>query len=217
MDSKNPYVMTIYARYLMSVKGDFEKSREYLNKALLAAPVSYYINISSAEYYLFIEDYDAALKEAERAKELSPIDGWAPWIAFLAYVNKGEHDLAVNELVDNWSLSHNYNKNVAPMLQAYKENGINGVFRWINDLDINHADEERVQHNAYYIAQKFAFLGEHDKAMQWLNIGFKRKNGEMNRIKHDHFFTDMHDNPEFLSLLEKMNLGNYKQSPYFKD
>ncbi|WP_242206143.1 helix-turn-helix domain-containing protein [Aestuariivivens insulae] len=217
IDPKNPGVLVTYARYLTYIKGDFVKAREFIDKALSIAPVSYYINILSSECYMLTEEYDKALEESKKAKEIDYKDGWASWINFLIYAKKGQDEKAVDELVENWSLNPSAKVNVSPMLEAFKKGGIDGVFRWINDLDINHANEEHVQHNAYWIAQKYAYLNEDEEAMKWLNIAFNRNNVELYRIKYDHFFNNLHQNPEFLKLLEKMNLGDYQQYKSYKD
>ncbi|MGB5420160.1 helix-turn-helix domain-containing protein [Algibacter sp.] len=216
IDSKNPGALITYAKYLMYIKGDFVKARENINRASLIAPLSYYIKIYSAECYLLEGDYDMALQEVNKAKEINPTDGWASWIAFLVYVEKGQNEKAVNEVADTWSL-HPINKiNVAPMLEAFKSGGIDGVFKWINDLDINNPEAENVWHNAYWIAQKFAFLNETDKTIEWLEVAYKRKNGDIYKVKYDHFFKNMRNNVQFLKLLEKMNLGNYQHHAVLK-
>ena len=84
-------------------------------------------------------------------------------------------------------------------------------------MDINYVGEANVYHSAYWIAEKFAFLGEQDKAMEWLEIAYSRNNSELYKLKYDHFFKDMRTNPEFLTLLKKLNFGNYSQPVIFKD
>mgnify|MGYP003674272398 FL=1 len=219
--AKNPKSSSaniFYARYLMYIKGDFDKSREYINKAILLAPVAYYFYTISAEYYLLTGDYGLALKEANTAIEINPNDLWAHWVSFLAYAKQGRDDLAVKKLAKSWNMDLNYRVNVEPMLDAYESEGIKGVFRWINNLDIEHATDNRtMMHNAYWIAQKFAFIGEHDKAIEWLEIAYKRKNSELYRVKYDHFFKELRSDSRFLFLLEKMNLGNYSYDATLKN
>lgn len=217
LDSKNPNANINYAKYLMYIKGDFNLSREYINKALLLAPVSYYFYATSAECYLMAGNYSLALKEANEAKEINSDILWAPWIIFVVNVKQQKDDIAVNELARSWNIDPKNIKNTELMLAAYKKEGIKGVFRWINKLDVNlaHNDENKLT-NAYFIAQKFAFLGERDNVMKWLNIAYDRKNGELFRVKFDYFFNDMRTHPEFLLLLKKMNLGNFEGSTFLK-
>jgi TolB-like protein/AraC-like DNA-binding protein len=217
LDPNNATVYIYYANYLMHVRGDFNKCREYINKALLLDPIAYYFYVVSAEAYLTTENYDFALKEANKAKEINPENLWAHWIIFLVNVQQGNDDNAVKELAISWSINPEHKVNVEPMLAAYKDAGIEGIFRWINNLDIEYADAQRTMHNSYWIAEKFAFLGEYDKAMEWLEIAYQRKNRNLYWIKYDYYFTNMHGDTRFLALLEKMNLGNYQDDIPFKD
>ncbi|WP_170309938.1 helix-turn-helix domain-containing protein [Seonamhaeicola maritimus] len=201
-----------YAKYLMLVKGDFIKSRHYINKAIELSPINYYFYILSAENYILTKDYQSAIEEVNKAMEINIEDLWAPWLDFLVQVKQGNPDKAIEILSRSWDIAPNTRQNIQPMLEAYKKGGINEAFRWINNLDIEFADDPRtVMDNAYFIAQKFAFIGEHDEAMKWLHIALEQKNGAIYWIKYDHFFENMHFDPRFLEVLRKMNLGDYSQ------
>lgn len=216
-DPKNAFANLFYGRYLMYVKGDFNKGMSYANKAIQIDPVFIYPYITIAEGYIMMGDYELALKEANKAKEIDKKDLWASWVIFLAYVEQGRDDLAIEELKRGWSLNFAGKANLKPMLEVYGTSGIKGVFKWLNDMDINHAGEANVYHSAYWIAEKFAFLGEHDKAMEWLEIAYSRNNSELFKIKYDHFFKGMRTKTEFLALLKKLDLGDYSQPATFKD
>ncbi|MBC3758558.1 helix-turn-helix domain-containing protein [Hyunsoonleella sp. SJ7] len=213
----NAVIYWLYARNFMFVNGDFDKGLDYADKAIQLNPVFLYSHILKAECYLYLKEYDLALQEANKAIEINERDLWASWIIFLANVEQGKNDLAVQELERGWRLDPAGQVNVEPMLKVYKKDGIQGIFRWLNDLDINHEGEDHVYHSAYWIAQKFAFLGEHDKALEWLEIAFERRNAELYRIKYDHFFKGMQEHPKFLSILNRMNLGDYGHERPFKD
>lgn len=208
-DPNNISVLLAYGKFLKFIKGDFDKSLEYLKRAQKLAPLSYYGQVLIAECYFMREEYDLALREAKYAMEINATDLWAPWIIFLIHIEQNENDLAVQEISRIWNLDPVVQVNVEPMLQAYDIGGINGVFAWLNDLDINNATEDYVWHNSFWIAQKFAFLDEQEHALEWLEIAIKRKNSELYRIKYDPFFKNMRENPKFLRLLQKMNLGDY--------
>ena len=207
-----------YAEYLIYIIGDFNKARELIDSAKLNCPLNYFALTISADLYLINGQYDLALEETEKAKEISHSHLYAEWVEFLAYAKKGQSEKAVNVLVSTWNAVPEFKVNVPPMLQAYEAKGIDGIFEWINELDTKKPTESaRFYENAYMISQKFAYLGDYERAIFWLEKAYERKNTDLFRIKHDQFFKDMHSIPEFLSLLEKMNLGNYKQSPTFKD
>ncbi|MFD2724624.1 helix-turn-helix domain-containing protein [Hyunsoonleella rubra] len=207
----------LIARYFIFVNGDFEKGLDYLEKSIQLNPLFRFSSILKADCYLYLEEYDLSLAEARNALEINEKDLWASWVTFLTYAKQGKDELAVRELARGWRTDEAGMVNVEPMLKAYKAEGLKGVFKWLNDLDINHEGEDHVYHSAYWIAQKFAFLGEHDKALEWLEIAFERRNAELYRIKYDHFFKGMQEHPKFLSILNRMNLGDYTHERPFKD
>ncbi|MEW4922602.1 helix-turn-helix domain-containing protein [Algibacter sp. 2305UL17-15] len=216
-DPKSVFAHLHYGRYLVYVKGDIDKGMYFFKKAIQLDPVFIYPHIMIAECYIMMGDYELALKEVNKAKEIDNKDLWTSWIIFLSYVEQGKDDLAIEELRRSWSLYPVIKVNIEPMLEAYESSGIKGVFKWFNDMDINQVGEDNVYHSAYWIAEKFAFLGEHDKAMEWLEIAYSRNNSELYKLKYDHFFEDMHTHPEFLELLKKMNFSDYSHPATFKD
>jgi len=219
IDPNNAEAFYYYAWFTMNVKGDFKKSRELLHKCQLLAPLYPFAFLLSAENYMRTEDYDLVLEEANMALKNDPNSLWAVWLKFLAYIKKGYNDLAVKELEKSRLMIPNNENNIDAMLVAYKEEGINGIFRMINKMDIEreYSESSIFYQNAYFIAQKFAFLGEYTKAIKWLNLGFKNKSLQLFGIKYDHYFKDMRKNPDFLELLQKMNLGDYDSDVDFKD
>ena len=210
---KNVLAHLHYGRYLMYVKGDFNEGVSYAKKAMQLDPVFIYPYIIIAEGYIMMGDHEMALKEANKAKEIDNKNLWASWLIFLANIEQGKDDLAIEELKRSWSLDPAIKVNLKPLLDAYETSGINGVFKWLNDWDINHAEES----NLYRIAEKFAFLGEYDKAIEWLEIAYSRNSSELYKIKYDHFFKNMRTNPEFLALLKKLDFGDYSHHATFKD
>ena len=213
LNPNNTYALCTYSLYLQYTKGDFEKARNMVNRALLIAPFSFYANILSACYYSQQGDYNNALEASKKAEESCPDDLWPYWVNFEIYAKEGKAEMAVKELEESWSMKPETKVNVAPMLEAYTKNGIKGIYQWINDLDINHSTEERViLFNAFWIAQKFAFLGEKELAMDWLEIGYKGKNADMFKAKYDPYFIKLHNEPRFLDIMDKMDLGGYNEN-----
>ena len=63
---------------------------------------------------------------------------------------------------------------------------------------------------AFSIASKLAYLGEAEKALDWLEITYRTNKIILVKIKCEHEFKSLRSEPRFLALLEKMNLGGYE-------
>jgi tetratricopeptide (TPR) repeat protein len=59
---------------------------------------------------------------------------------------------------------------------------------------------------AFYVAQTFAYRGEHDRALEWLERAYKQKDLWLYEIVGEQIFKGMADDPRFKAFLRKMNL-----------
>jgi TolB-like protein/Tfp pilus assembly protein PilF len=59
---------------------------------------------------------------------------------------------------------------------------------------------------AYYIAMTYAYRGNHELAMEWLERAYKQKDAFLSTIKGEHLFKGLADDPSFKAFLRKMNL-----------
>ncbi len=60
--------------------------------------------------------------------------------------------------------------------------------------------------SAYQIAEVFAWRGERDKALEWLERAYKQKDGGLTSIKTDPLLKSLHADPRFKALLRKLKL-----------
>ncbi|MGY8915956.1 MAG: TPR end-of-group domain-containing protein, partial [Flavobacteriales bacterium] len=102
---------------------------------------------------------------------------------------------------------------IASIKKAYEANGINGVYtnsiesclRKFGQLS-NFGDFE-----LYGDAQIYGHIGNHEKALEYLNLAVERRCSYLYLNKYNPFFKDLRSNPQFLAILDKMNLGNYNK------
>ena len=59
---------------------------------------------------------------------------------------------------------------------------------------------------AFYIAETYAYRGDHDLAMEWLQRAYAQKDLALNEIVADPLFSSMADDPRFKAFLRKMKL-----------
>ena len=98
------------------------------------------------------------------------------------------------------------------MKASYDKYGINGVYQWVIDFDLNKYGGEDNYGGFYFYqtAQKYAFIDEKDKALKWLEMAYDNHSRLMHRIKYDPYFKNIRNEPRFLAILKKMNLGDYQ-------
>jgi TolB-like protein/Tfp pilus assembly protein PilF len=59
---------------------------------------------------------------------------------------------------------------------------------------------------AYYVAMTYAYRGDRDAAMQWLERAYVQKDQGFREIVGEHLFNNLADDPRYKAFLKKMNL-----------
>ncbi|HMC02428.1 MAG TPA: hypothetical protein VKN14_15420, partial [Flavobacteriaceae bacterium] len=197
-----------YAIFLHFIKGDFVESRKEIDQALLLDPLSYFELMISSKFYLQQGDFEKAFLETARAQEIDNDNLFSYWVNFENYVKQAKDDKAIDELEKSWNLDTGNKENAMAIRKAYRKSGIKGVYQWIIDLDEKSGSSNV---NTYWLAQKYAFIGNKNNALQWLETTLIKNPIEMHIIKYDPNFYNLHNEPRFLTILNKMNLGNYAE------
>ena len=103
---------------------------------------------------------------------------------------------------ESWNLEPNIEMAKASRV-AYDKSGIKGVYKYIIDYDLENG---YAQNQAYWMAQKYAFIEENDKALEWLEIAMEHHDLKMPKIKNDPYFKDLHNEPRFKAILRQLGL-----------
>ena len=65
--------------------------------------------------------------------------------------------------------------------------------------------------NIHLVLHKtYAYLGETEKALEFLELAYKNRNQAIIDIKTEYDFKDLRSEPRFLAILKKLNLGDYE-------
>jgi eukaryotic-like serine/threonine-protein kinase len=59
---------------------------------------------------------------------------------------------------------------------------------------------------AYQVAEVYAYRGEVDKALEWLDRAYQQHDSGLTGLKSDGLFKSLHQNPRYIQLLRKMQL-----------
>jgi TolB-like protein/AraC-like DNA-binding protein/Tfp pilus assembly protein PilF len=202
LNPKNPNTHLLYSKFL-NYTGRIEESREQINKAQLLNP-AYYINyFVSAEYYYYAGDYKKALSESKKGFELSIRFTEDNWVNFETYIAQKQYDKAIIELQKIYKA-----KESDEIDTIYKQFGIKGVYNWLIKID-----SISENYNApYYLARKYAFIGEHEKALEQLEKSFEMRVSRLAGILRDPNFKNLRSESRFKNIIKKMGFDDYKVS-----
>ena len=64
---------------------------------------------------------------------------------------------------------------------------------------------KRAQGSQYEIANVYAWRGENDKAVEWLEHSYQQRTSDLVYIKHDPLLDSLRDDPRFKAILREMN------------
>jgi TolB-like protein len=60
---------------------------------------------------------------------------------------------------------------------------------------------------AYWVAQNYAYRGDHELALEWLERAYEQKDPVLVEIVGEHLFKGLYDDPRYRDFLRKMNLS----------
>ena len=194
-----------YYSELLEVLGKRKEAREQIDLALKFDPNSYIINSISASLYLKDGRLDKALIDATKAKEIDKNQEWTYWLIFEIYWKQGYDEKAITEMEVWWNSDPNTIEMVDAARDAYEKSGIKGIYKYMIDYDI---ENDYAYDQPNLMAQKYAFLEEKEKALEWLEISFEQRDLGRVTIKADPYFEILYNEPRFIALLEKMGLDS---------
>jgi TolB-like protein/Tfp pilus assembly protein PilF len=197
LDPRNSDVQHLYAFLLQSL-GRVQEAIAAQRKATELDPLSKSAWRDLGYSYMGTGDYAAADVSLGRAIELEPT-------AVLALFNLGTLRLLQGKAQE---ALETYRKMDLEFLRisgfAMAEHALGRAKesqQALDELMGKHAQEA-----AYQISEVFAWRGEKDKAIEWLDRAYKQQDGGLSSIKTDPLLKSLRADPRFTALLRKMKL-----------
>jgi len=202
--SLNPNNATAHQYYSSNLnylnKG--KNAREELEIALSLDPHSIVMHNVSAWLYFNNGDFDKALVENQKVRDLNKYFDGNIWLDFYIYVFQKENLKAIEELknlVQLHSLTEKYSFNIE---KVYQDFGMEGIFREIIRSELEMPDANTLTRLAKY----YAFLGENEMALTYLENMFETRNRSTPIMRSTIFYNDLLSEPRFQAIIEKMGL-----------
>lgn len=200
LDPTNPFVLHCYSRVLGD-DGRFDQALALADRALAQDPTSVLANRDKAFILLLARRYDECVQLCRKTLEL---DRYSPLVHnYLgrAYeqLNRGQE--AVEAYLTPLTFSEEHYDMVAALRAAAARGGIKGF--WETRLQYL-LEEPEVR--AYSVATAYARIGDHDRALAWLEKLSAERGAWIRGLKVQPQWDPLRANPRFQDLLRRVGL-----------
>jgi len=193
----------VYAA-LMSTMGRHEEAIAMGKRAIQLNPAQLGMRISTTYVLSNARRYDEAIEQCQMVLDLNPNFRGAYSTLSEVYALKGLYEDAVAAYQKFLTLGGASEEEVAGLADAYQTSGKEGYWRWMLDYWTERAKQEYVPRTG--LAVIYAYLGDKDQAMRWLEEGYKEHEFMMTNLKVAPEWDPLRDDPRFQDLLLRMNL-----------
>jgi adenylate cyclase len=198
LEPENPHVLSTYASSVLQPNGRLDESVSVVEHALKVDPLNAdtWRRLGVDQY--FRGDYRAAREALERALEINPQQSNTATFLSFTFLVAGDPASAL-------PLSQR------ATMELFREQGAA-----LAEHDLGHAlvaqhllDEmisKDADGGAYQIAEVFAWWGDNDKAIQWLERAYMQHDGGLAGVKVDPLLKRLRLDPRYKAFLRKMHL-----------
>jgi adenylate cyclase len=202
----NPNSGNAYDYYglLLSALERYDEALEMQHRAHELDPLVHR-GIDIATTLLRAGRYDEALRTVNRVLDVDPHFALAHATLGWSYALKGMPDQGIAALQKAVSLSPDSTLYLAQLGEAF---GMVGRTEEAQEV-LRQLDELSAQRyvSPYHMAYVYTGLGEHERALDFLERACEERTGAVFGIKGSFLFTSLRSHPRFIALLRKMNLA----------
>jgi TolB-like protein/cytochrome c-type biogenesis protein CcmH/NrfG len=198
LEPDNSGVLLLYAMYLLRPTGHLDEGIAAMQKALKSDPLNAEGWRGIGMLYFFRGDSRMAREALQRSLEINPKQ--PDTAAIDAYTSLVEGQPAIALSVSSRATSECYQQQVAALAE-HDLGHTPAAQRWLGDLIAKHAGG-----CAYQIAEVYAWWGDNNQAIAWLERSYTQKDSGLLYVKPDRLLNRLHADPRFTTFLLKMNL-----------
>ncbi len=190
---------------LLLSRADLADARGRLDEAIQLRKQAVALDPLCSSCYLFLGadlsetgQYDEANTSLQKALELDPQQGFIHFVRGQILLARGRPQEALVEMqqeTNDWL-------KLAGEAFAYHSLGR----RQDSEAALKELIAKYGSGSAYQIAEVYAYRGETDKALEWLNRAYQQHDSGLPSLKTDGLFKGLRQNPRYIELLKKMAL-----------
>jgi tetratricopeptide (TPR) repeat protein len=189
----------------LTALGRQQESLNQAQRALQLSPGDVVMNEHMGWQYMMAGDYAAAVAPCQRALEIDPNFLLAHRVLALAYEYERRYPEATTEFQKGVEISGNDPVARAYLARVYAASGKTAEAKQILDQLLRLAKQKYV--SPAEIAAVYAALDERDHAIEWLNRAYDERTSALVYLKVDRGYENLHSDPRFGDLLNKMKLS----------
>ena len=202
----NPHNVT--ARHwhaeLLAATGRIDEAVDEMRYALHIDPLSVLINTLTSWMIFFSRDYDAAIESCRNVLELDPRFSTAYWILGQVYFQKQDYKSAIESLEYAREYSNDHPSMLSVIGICHMRLGDKSMaHQFFGEAKLLSGDEDP---NPIAMAVQALAFEDHPEALGWLQIAYEKRSWYMPYIQVDPFFDELKSYPEFLELIEELQL-----------
>jgi tetratricopeptide (TPR) repeat protein len=200
------YAHQQYAFHLAS-RGKLDEAKAEMERARQLEPQSVLINGDLAEILSFAGDQGQAIVQLRKALEMDSTDTQVASLhRALGWIDeeRGMHDEAVAEFLESLRLSNGSPERMLALRRAYDAGGMKGYWRkW---FEFRQGRIKLGGISPFALAKVYAFLGEQDKAFEYLEKAFADHSIMVAALRFDPAFGDLRADKRYSALLRRIGL-----------
>jgi eukaryotic-like serine/threonine-protein kinase len=187
-----------YRADLSEVWGRLDEAIELRKRAVALDPLcsSCYVFIGSDLYEA--GQYDQANMVLQKSLDLDPQQGFVHFVRGQILLARGRPQEAMMEMQRE---TNDWLKLTGEALVYHSLGHPQASEAALQELIASHGSE-----SAYQIAQVYAYRGEADKALEWLDRAYRQHDSGLPYLKSEGLFKGLQQNPRYVQLLKKMAL-----------
>jgi len=191
-------VVLLGASSLQASLGNFEAAVALNRRAVEIDPLSVVAHVSLGMHAYYAGQYDLAIDAFQKALAISPNAPEAHYLLGLVYLARSQPQPALAEFEKN----HPGSERSVGQALAY------GALRREPEAQaaLHQLTADYQGQAAYQIAEVYAYRGEVDRAMEWLERARAHKDAGLPAIKGDPLLKNLLRDPRFENFLRTMNL-----------
>ena len=190
---------------VLAARAGSEELQGRLDKAIEFWKQATALDTLCSSCYLFLGNdlfetgqYDEADTVLQKALQLDPQQGYIHFVLGQILLARGRPQDALAEMQQEPLEG----LKLAGEVMAYHTLGR----RQASDAALKKLVAAHGSDGAFQIAEAYAYRGEMDKALEWLERAYQQHDSGFAYIKSDRLFNSLHHNPRYLRLVEKMRL-----------